>query len=72
MSNHDCTKCHKPIPEGEETESFGVLYHAACSPEAKRKARNARRREARRGLAAAYASVGMVRVRGSRGGTYWE
>jgi len=71
-SNHDCTKCHRPIPEGQEEESFGVLYHADCSPEKKRRERNARRRAAARGLREAYASVGMVRVRGSLGGAYWE
>ena len=31
-SKHDCTKCHKPIPSDQETESFGVLYHKECAP----------------------------------------
>jgi hypothetical protein len=29
---HDCTKCNRPIPSGDEYEAFGTLYHKKCAP----------------------------------------
>lgn len=38
----------------------------------KREARNKRERERRKAQKEAYESLGLKRVRGSLGGTYWE
>ena len=40
--------------------------------EGRRMGRQRRQREARKARASVYDSLGMVRVRGSAGGTYWE
>lgn len=42
------------------------------SPDAKRAARNLKAKIARQGKAEAMRSVGLTRVRGAQGGTYWE
>ncbi len=65
-----CEDCQEKDATCESGRCPGCERDAGA--EAARRARNARRREAARGRAAAYASVGMVRVRGSAGGTYWE
>lgn len=40
-AKHDCTKCYKPIPDGQEVEAFGTLYHKGCAPKGARSPKTA-------------------------------
>jgi hypothetical protein len=54
------------------TCNLTVGVRVECETEEHRTARLAKARARRRGISAAMASVGVKRVRGALGGTYWE
>lgn len=66
-----CELCGEEMAESSEASN-----HATCEAEAARKvkdaARRARRNAARRARNQAYRDLGMTRVRGNLGGTYYE
>ena len=61
-------------PFGDEDEHTcpDCVRAALVKKEATRKARNARARQARKQKAALMDSLGLARVKGNLGGTYWE
>ena len=62
-SSIDGLQTGEPLPEGKA---------APIREEAKRRRSNKRARIARRSRDDAMRSIGMVKVRGALGGTYWE
>jgi len=61
-----CEQCSKPV---EETDSLRPVCEA-CKE--KKRIRDAKRRRAAAARREAYASCGMVKVRGNLGGIYYE
>ena len=59
----------EPMHHGDSRET---CYCGADIAAGQRRVRNARQRAARRSRNEAMESLGLVRVRGALGGTYWE
>ena len=62
-----CERCGEEIATKD-----GENLCERCDAEEGRKAKNAKRAAARRERDAMMKSLGMVKVRGALGGTYWE
>lgn len=60
------------ICEAEIDTPDGENLCAACERDGARRARNKRVRANRRAMNEAMRSIGMTKVRGAMGGTYWE
>ena len=62
-----CERCGEEIATKD-----GDNLCEQCEQEEGRKAKNRKRAEARRARDSMMKSLGMVKVRGALGGTYWE
>ena len=64
----NCARCNKPLPEGAVTMIRKIHYCLQCG----RKKRNKQKTQARRERNQAMRDLGLKKVRGARGGIYWE